>query len=148
MSADPPRVEIRPGAPADAEGVAALITHLGYPSTPEQMRARLERIAAHPDYATLVAERDGHLVGMAGLKRGLSYNYDEPYARILSLVVDPGERGRGTGATLVAACEAWARGQGAASVHLTTALHREDAHRFYERLGYELTGTRYLKKLR
>ncbi|HEX8695365.1 MAG TPA: GNAT family N-acetyltransferase [Longimicrobium sp.] len=138
---------IRPATAADAAGLAPLITHLGYPSTPEQMRARLERIAAHPDYATLVAERGGRLVGMAGLKRGLSYNHDWPYARIVSLVVEPGERGRGTGAALVAACEAWARGRGAASVHLTTALHREGAHRFYERLGYERTGARYLKKL-
>lgn len=139
---------MRTATVAEAAGLAPLIAHLGYPSTPEQMRARLERIAAHPDYyATLVAERGGRLVGMAGLERGLSYNHDEPYARIVWLVVEPGERGRGTGAALAAACEAWARGQGAASVHRTTALHREDAHRFYERLGYERTGARYLKKL-
>jgi hypothetical protein len=31
-------------------------------------------------------------------------------------------------------------------VHLTTALHREGAHRFYERIGYARTGYRYVKK--
>ena len=45
------------------------------------------------------------------------------------------------------AAEAWAREQGAASVHLTTALHREDAHEFYARRGYERTGWRYYRRL-
>ena len=92
---------VRTATVADAAGLAPLITHLGYPSTPEQMRARLERIAAHPDYATPVAGRRGRLVGMAGLERGLSYNDDEPYARIVSLVVEPGERGRVLGLILL-----------------------------------------------
>jgi len=46
----------------------------------------------------------------------------------------------------MAAAERWARGHGAAQLHLTTGLHRDDAHRFYERLGYERTGTRYVRK--
>ncbi|HYJ78193.1 MAG TPA: GNAT family N-acetyltransferase [Longimicrobiaceae bacterium] len=138
---------IRPAGEGDAEGLAPLMTHLGYPSTPEQMRARLARIAAHADYRTLAAERAGRLVGMAGVKRGWAYNYDAPYARIVALVVAPQERGRGTGAALVAAAEEWARGEGAAAVHLTTALHRDGAHHFYRRIGYEQTGVRFVKRL-
>jgi hypothetical protein len=30
---------------------------------------------------------------------------------------------------------------------VTTALHREGAHRFYERIGYAKTGLRYYKEL-
>ena len=32
-------------------------------------------------------------------------------------------------------------------VTLTTANHRADAHKFYENIGYECTGRRYIKKL-
>ena len=140
-------VLIRTASPADVPALAALATELGYPTTPEAMRERLDRILPRDDYATWVAERGGRVVGFAGAMHGLSYVYDPPYARLLSLVVEPGERGRGTGAALVAAAERWARGQGAAQLHLTTALHREGAHRFYERLGYERTGARYVRKL-
>lgn len=138
---------IRPARPEDAAGLARLMEHLGYPTTPAQMAARLEGILPDPDYRTLVAEQGGGLTGMVGVFRGRDYSRDEPYARILALVVDPARRGGGVGAALVREAEAWARAAGAGSVHLTTASHREGAHRFYERLGYRGTGLRYRKPL-
>jgi len=140
-------VLIRTASVDDVPALAALATHLGYPTTPEAMGERLGRIHGRDDYETYVAERDGRVVGFAGVMHGLSYVYDPPYARLLSLVVEPGERGKGSGAALVAAAERWARERGAAQLHLTTALHRDGAHRFYERLGYERTGARYARKL-
>jgi GNAT superfamily N-acetyltransferase len=140
-------VLIRTATLDDAPALAALSTHLGYPATTGEMRERLTRIAARDDYETFVAERDGRTVGFTGVMHGLSYVYDPPYARLLSLVVEPEERGRGTGAALVAAVERWAREHGAGQLHLTAALHRDGAHRFYERLGYERTGVRYVRKL-
>jgi GNAT superfamily N-acetyltransferase len=137
---------IRPAAEVDVPALAALATHLGYPTDEATMRARMRRIGAHPDYATLVAESGGRVVGFAGMMWGWSYVGDG-YARLLSLVVEPAQRGRGTGAALVAAVEEWGRARGAGSVRLTTALHRERTHRFYERLGYARTGLRYVKNL-
>jgi GNAT superfamily N-acetyltransferase len=139
---------IRPATAHDTAALAALMGHLGYPTSPEEMAARLERILPDPAYHTLVAEADGGaLVGMVGVFRGHAYNYDAPYARVLALVVDPAHRGSGIGAALMRAAEAWAREVGSGSVHLTTALQRDAAHRFYERLGYEATGLRYRKPL-
>ena len=147
MDATPSPVLVRTASPGDVPALAALVTHLGYPATPEAMGERLGRIGARDDYETYVAEREGRVVGFAGVMHGLSYNLDPPYARLLSLVVEPGERGKGTGAALVAAAERWAGERGATKLHLTTALHRDGAHRFYERLGYERTGARYVRKL-
>lgn len=143
----PEPAAIRTATPADTPALAALAEHLGYPSTETEMAARLARIFGRDDYETFVAEREGRVVGFVGVMHGPSYTYDPPYARLLALVVEPGERGEGTGAALVREAERWAREVGSASLHLTTALRREDAHRFYERLGYERTGARYLKKL-
>jgi GNAT superfamily N-acetyltransferase len=140
-------VRIRTARPEDAAGLARLMGYLGYPTTPEQMMLRLERVLPDPDYRTLVAEAGGAPAGMVGVFRGWAYSYDPPYARVLALVVDPSRRGSGVGAALMGAAEAWAREVGAGSVHLTTAARREGAHRFYERLGYEGTGLRYRKAL-
>jgi GNAT superfamily N-acetyltransferase len=140
-------IHIRAAVEADAPALAALMTELGYPATPEQLRRRMARIAGNHDYATLVAEVDGEVVGMMGMQRGWAYEHDRPLVRILALVVSERMRGRGVGARLVAAAEAWADERGAYAVHLTTSLHRDDAHRFYERLGFERTGWRYVRRM-
>ncbi len=46
-------------------------------------------------------------------------------------------RGQGIGAALMAECEARARAAGCGMIQLTTDRSRHDAHRFYERLGYQ-----------
>jgi GNAT superfamily N-acetyltransferase len=144
-TADP--ILIRTATADDAEGMAELVTHLGYPTGVESMRTRLQALGSAEGYATWVAARGARLVGFTGAMRGWSYTHDGPFARLLALVVAPDERGRGTGAALVGEVERWARAQGAAQLHLTTALHRGDAHRFYEGLGYQNSGRRYLKRL-
>jgi GNAT superfamily N-acetyltransferase len=136
---------IRTAVADDDHALATLATHLGYPVDAAAMSARMARIRADDGYQTFVAEVDRRVVGFAGVTWKWSYVEDEPRAQLLSLVVDPAERGRGTGAALVAAAEAWARERGAGAIHLTTALHRQAAHRFYERIGYARTGYRYVK---
>lgn len=141
------RARIRPARPDDAEALGRLLTHLGYPTGAEAAARRLARVLDRPDYRTLVAEDGEQVVGVVAVFTGYGFTGDAPYARILSLVVDPEHRGGGVGAALVSAAESWARGQGAESLHLTTATHREGAHRFYRRLGYEVTGTRFYRRL-
>ena len=147
MQTHVPPAAIRPARADDAAALASLATHLGYPADEAAMRARMQRIAAADDYETFVAERGGAVIGFAGVTWKWSYTDDTPRAQLMALVVDPAERGRGTGAALVAAAEEWGRQQGAGGIFVTTALHRERTHRFYERLGYAQTGFRYVKKL-
>jgi GNAT superfamily N-acetyltransferase len=72
---------------------------------------------------------------------------DAPRAMLTALVVREDTRGRGVGRALVAAVEHWARERGAGRVVVTTALRRAGAHAFYERLGFEFTGRRYVKSI-
>jgi GNAT superfamily N-acetyltransferase len=138
---------IRGARDDDAAALARLATEMGHATDEAAMQRRMAHISARSDYRTLVAERGGRVVGFAGVAWGWAYTHDAPYARLMVLVVDPDERGRGTGAALVDAAEAWAREHGAETIHVTTALHREGAHRFYPRIGYERTGSRFWKKL-
>lgn len=140
-------VHLREATPEDAVPLARLMGVLGYPTTPEAMRARLAAVGADPDYHTIIAEADGEVRGMVGLRRGVLYEADHPYIQMVALVVDAEYQGSGIGTVLVQEAEAWARAQGAATITLTSGKHRQPAHRFYERLGYELTGLRFVKKL-
>lgn len=138
---------LRPVDLSDSADVAHLMGVLGYPTSAEQMRARLTAIIADPDYHTVVAEVGGQVRGMVGLRRGHLYELDGPYVQLVAIVVDSDYQGRGIGAGLVRYAEVWARDQGATRISLTSGKQRHPAHRFYERLGYEAIGLRFVKVL-
>jgi GNAT superfamily N-acetyltransferase len=141
----PPPIHVRPAADADAAPIAALMGELGYDSTPEQVRTRLARVAGNDDYAAFVAEADGEVLGFLGLQRGWVYEHDRPFARLTALVVAERARRRGVGVRLVELADGWARERGAFVLMLTTNVRREEAHRFYEALGFSRTGYRYAR---
>jgi GNAT superfamily N-acetyltransferase len=138
---------VRPATPEDTGALAVLMSHLSYPTATDTMRARMERISALDGYAAWVAEAEGEVIGMVAAMIGWTLVYDDPYARILALVVDPAHRGQGAGAALVRTVEEWARTHGAGTLHLTAGNQRTEAHRFYKRMGFDDTGKRFFKRL-
>jgi ribosomal protein S18 acetylase RimI-like enzyme len=56
-------------------------------------------------------------------------------------------RGRGIGRALIATAEKDFVQRGIIRVALDIRLTREDAHKFYESLGYERNGWRFVKQL-
>ena len=57
-------MEIREARDEDTGAVAALITHLGYATTEDEMRRRLQRIGADAQYVSLVALDHAKVVGL------------------------------------------------------------------------------------
>jgi N-acetylglutamate synthase-like GNAT family acetyltransferase len=80
---------IRAAAKGDVEALANLMTELGYPTSVEDMGRRFEEISIDLSYGTLVAERGGRVVGMAGLHLERNYEKDGNCARIMAFVVAP-----------------------------------------------------------
>jgi GNAT superfamily N-acetyltransferase len=140
-------VTIRDAQMSDAPAIAGLVTQLGYPTTPADMTERLTRLLADPRQVISVADVSGTLVGMAGacLEHGIELN--GVYGRITAVVVDAAARGRGIGAFLVHQLEGWCRDHGADRMTLTSGNHRPDSHQFYDAIGYERTGLRFVKRL-
>ena len=68
-------------------------------------------------------------------------------AQVESVRVAADLRGEGVGALLMAEAEARARAAGCSLIQLTTNRTRVDAHRFYDRLGYEPSHFGYKKPL-
>lgn len=140
-------VVIRQAEAGDAGRVGELMTELGYPTTAEAMTERLAQILSEPDYLTLVADTSAGVAGVAGARLGRYYEKDGCYAQLLVLSVASMARGHGIGAQLVEAVERWAAASGARDIVVNSALHRAEAHGFYERRGYLRTGFRFVKPL-
>jgi ribosomal protein S18 acetylase RimI-like enzyme len=139
--------QLRTARSGDSVAVAALLAELGYPSSPEQAAARIERIAADPSTLLIVAEVEGELAGFSALHVQSLVERDEPGCEVAGLVVGERFRRQGIGELLMEAVENEARERGGRYLVLNTAHRRADAHAFYEALGYEHTGRRYTRKL-
>ena len=142
------KFKIRSACHGDSLAIASLISQLGYPTSSGEMNERLAAILPAADYMTFVAEHNEEVVGMIGVAVGHYYEKNGTYGRLLALVVDGNCQGHGIGASLVAEAERWLKERGANSVIVNSGKQRKDAHRFYQRLGYEETGSRFVKQLR
>ena len=131
----------------DAPELAVLMCELGYETKRTEMETRLKLILSNPAYKTFVAIMDGCVCGMIGTLTYPSYEHNDPSGRILALVTLSAARRRGIGRALIATAEKDFAQRGIRRVALDTRLSREDAHNFYELLGYERNGWRFVKQL-
>jgi GNAT superfamily N-acetyltransferase len=138
---------IRPPRPGDGDGIAALLGQLGYPASSAAVQARLADCVDRGRVAVFVAETGHTPVGLATAYAVPVIHADRPVAVLSALVVHEAHRRKGVGRQLLEAVEAWAREQRAYRITLSSGLAREDAHAFYERLGYEHTARRYSRLL-
>ncbi len=105
---------------------------------PETYLAAFDDIAANPAHQLIVGEHDGRIIAcaqltiLAGLSRGGARRAFVEAVRVTSDL-----RSQGIGAALMAECETRARAAGAQVLQLTTDKSRLEAHRFYQRLGFE-----------
>ena len=99
-----------------------------------------DAVVAQGGNELLVAELDGEVVGCLQLTiiPGLS-RMGMTRGQLEGVRVSSTHRGRRIGETLVEAAAQRARERGCRVVQLTTDRSRVDAHRFYERLGFEST---------
>lgn len=107
------------------------------PPLPEVYLEVFRRIEADPNYHVLLGEAAGRIVGSATVivVPNLTYR-GRPWAEIENVVVDDAERGSGYGKALIREAIEVARRAGCYRISLTSNNRREDAHRFYESLGF------------
>lgn len=134
-------VRIRTARTEDAREVAALCDQLEYPSTPQQIQQRLRQLENDSHHAVYVATQpDGQVVGWVQVMVRRLVAADLR-AEIEGLVVDVGHRQQGIGRALMQQAERWARQQGCVAIQLRSNVARQDAHVFYERVGYRAIKT-------
>lgn len=134
---------IRPVSLLDVDALVPLAEQLGYPSSSERLRRRLERLLGSRQDAVFAAEDGGRVIGWVHVQERPLLEEDLA-AEVCSIVVLDSSRGKGAGRALMARAEDWARGRGLEDVFLRSNVVRKDTHRFYEGLGYTLAATSHL----
>ncbi len=137
-------LEIRPAVPGDLPSIVAMLADdpLGAQrESPDDLApytAALARLADDPNQHVVVAVREGRVVGTLQLTviPGLSRR-GSTRSVVEGVRIHADERGSGLGTQLIVWAIDESRRQNCQLVQLTSDATRTDAHRFYERLGFE-----------
>ncbi|MFI0215342.1 GNAT family N-acetyltransferase [Streptomyces lydicus] len=137
-------IEIRRATEADLPAIVAMLADDPLGATRESpddlapYRAAYKTLAADPQQHLVVAVREGRTIGTLQLtvipglsRRGATRSIIE------AVRIHRDERGTGLGSQLIEWAVAESRTLGCQMVQLTSDATRVDAHRFYERLGFE-----------
>lgn len=120
----------------DAERVALLCEQLGYAVSLASVQERLKFLAKDPDHAVFVADLPHQsVVGWIQVCIATVLVVGQQ-AEIYGLIVQEEYRGYGIGQILIQHAECWVQEQGYSMVVVRSNQLREQAHRFYEKVGY------------
>ncbi|WP_309053275.1 GNAT family N-acetyltransferase [Streptomyces sp.] len=147
-------LEIRPATAEDLPAIVAMLADDPLGATRESpddlspYLAAFERLAGDPHQHLVVAVREAKVVGTLQLtiipglsRRGATRSIIE------GVRVHADERGSGLGTQFIEWAVEESRRQGCVLVQLTSDVTRTDAHRFYERLGFEASHVGFKKSL-
>lgn len=139
---------IRPASRADLPALCELMAQLGdHPVSLEDMENRLELVEASAIDELFVLEAEGRVQGLLGFRIRENIEERSCYGEISVLVTDQSSRQLGFGRRLMEYAEALASEKGCKGTWLVSGFAREEeAHRFYEKLGYRVTGYRFVKE--
>jgi GNAT superfamily N-acetyltransferase len=142
---DQAKLLIRPAAAADLEKVLALYAQPEFDAgdvLPLETAKRLwQRFADYPDYTLYVAERAADVVGSFALL--VMHNLGHlgaPSAIVEDVVVAPAFQRHGIGKAMMQFAIDRCREKGCYKLMLSSNAKREDAHAFYESLGFARHG--------
>ncbi len=139
-------IEIRAARADDAEQLVDLIALLEHRVDAAGIARRIAALGV-AGIPQLVAVDGDQIVGLCGLHLMTAIHRDAPVGRITILIVREDARGSGIGRRLVNAAEDLTRARGCAILEVTSNRKLEQAHRFYEAIGYERTSFRFAKAL-
>ena len=140
-------VQLRNANPDDSAAVAELLGQLGYPSPPSEIPRRIADVLSHGGSVVVAVDVSDTPLGLLCLTRHWGLHASGGTAYIMALVIAENARGRGVGKKLVDYARQWGVENGCESITVTSAEHRDGAHRFYPAVGLPYTGRRFSAKL-
>jgi len=130
---------------SDLPTVGVLAEQLGYPSDIADLTRRFHTIMKSQDHKLFVARNgDQQVVGWVHVGKEMSSLLTNDRADIGALVVDNRVRSQGIGASLMKTAEKWASERHLNLMRVRSNMKRSDAHRFYQRQGYEIAKSWHL----
>jgi GNAT superfamily N-acetyltransferase len=141
------KYKIRKAEVADFPDIQNLMQHLAdHEMTKEDMEDRFRMIEASPIDELYLLEYEAKVHGLLGFR--IRENLEEPsrYGEVSVVVTLPESRKLGFGRALMNFAENLAKEKGCKGTWLVSGFGREEeAHKFYSKLGYKITGYRFVK---
>ena len=137
---------IRHAQPTDTDAIRGLIAELEY-DPPASLEEKILRLSTHPDEVLLVYELDTEVVAFLSLHFIPQIALAGDFARISYFAVKDNVRSHGIGRQLEAFITKLARERNCDRLEVHCHTRRTDAHRFYERQGYEESPKYFIKSL-
>ena len=136
----------------DIPDLLPLYAQLDGDSSPSMDPSRAEELwdimEGYPDYQVHVVESGGTIVGTFSLLVVVALSHrGVPGALVEAVVVDEKCRNRGVGEAMMRRAMEIARAKGCYKLVLSSGIQREDAHRFYENMGFERHGISFMANL-
>ena len=143
------KIKIHEATEVDLPAVLSLYTQLGQDDGSvldlEDAGRIFARMQTYPDYRLYVARLDGRVVGTFALLIMDNLGHRGARSAILEdVVVADGLRGHGIGREMMSYVGNLCRSKYCYKMALSSNRNRQDAHRFYESLGFERHGFSYL----
>ena len=142
-------LKIRRATADDAVRIDALYGQLVGDMARCVLPERIRELFEDPKTALLVAEMDGQVYGtlLVALCDDVMFKR-QPFAIVENVVVDVVARNQGIGAQLLREAEAYCAANDCSKMVLLSSVGRADAHRFFERCGFDASVKRGLVKYR
>jgi len=145
-------VELRKAEEQDLPSVLPVYAQLGQDDGRilplEQARIIFARMLDYPDYQLYVAVVRGEIVGaFALLVMDNLGHLGAPSGVLEDVVVREDWRRRGIGQKMLEFALNYCKSRGCYKLALSSNFHREEAHRFYERLGFRKHGYSFVVEL-
>ena len=124
---------------ADTQEIAEICkAALGYDVDVENVKKQIEKLTNDKNQHIIIGYEDETTRKIIGFIHAQMYEsfYSDLGLNILGLAVNPDFQGRGIGRKLIEKLEQYAVENSISFIRLNSALKREEAHKFYEHIGY------------
>ena len=138
---------------ADTPEVAEICkAALGYGVDVENVKKQIAKLTNDKNQHIIIGYEDEITRKIIGFVHAQMYEsfYSDLGLNILGLAVNPDFQGKGIGKKLMSKLENYAVDNSISFIRLNSALKREDAHNFYEHIGYtcDKVQKRFIKKFK
>ena len=151
-------MEIRSARKDDCESCMRLLEQLWSPEyelasyisrelPPDKFHRIYDCILDNPDCEVIVAEKDGEIIAMMDVDFRESFFHGGLTMQIEDLIVDERFRRQGIGQRMVGLAEAMARRRNCRSIELNSDLYREETHKFWQAMGYQIEAYQLRKSI-
>ncbi|MGG0302492.1 GNAT family N-acetyltransferase [Bacillus albus] len=131
---------------ADLHDVFPVLQQLRTKLSKEEVSSLFQKMQEENYKLFSLRNEEGEVVGLAGVAICTNF-YNKKHVFVYDLVTAEAHRSKGYGNVLLSYIENWGKENECESIVLTSAFPRLDAHRFYEREGYDKVSYSFYKEL-